>query len=426
MLKRVPYVLGLVWAVILFVLPLPLIQTLAVGLPSIYASESLAIQVGVIAYVWILTAIYLSTRPRWLDRMIGLPGVYLIHGLLSIVAIVLAYLHKSGTQSAGWIKLTGDWAFDLFLGLMVYSLVFMAGWLTSRVPLLATIKRWLEQLFHHELSVWLHRLNVVAVVLVFIHVQLISYITSITPFIWLFNGYSVVVLLAYLYAKFRNVSQLPEGRLAQIRPLSTNFYELTITAPAKLLRRVRPGDYVFINFPLVDHLHELHPFSVVNDVTQDGRVVLAIRGDGDFTIQLQELSPGTTVRIDGGFGRFDTLLREHPDGPLTLIAGGSGVAPMLALIQAYPERQTVLYYSAHREQDLVYRNELLRLEEQRANLEVHAQVGRFDVQREVQTHMPTDGVFLLSGPAKMGRTWRSALIHAGVQPDRIYFEEFSW
>lgn len=194
MLKRLPYLQGLTWLIVLFVVPLPLIQALALGLPSIYASDALAIQWGSIAYVWFLVAIYLSTRPKWLDRLIGLPSVYFIHGVLSLLAIGLAFLHKEGTHSFGLIRQTGDWAFDLFLGLMVYSLVFMAGWLTSRFGVLRWIKRQLERLFHHELSVWLHRLNLVAVALVFIHVQLISYMTAIPSYIWLFNGYTAVAL----------------------------------------------------------------------------------------------------------------------------------------------------------------------------------------------------------------------------------------
>ena len=107
MLKKIPYIQGLVWGTILFVLPLPLIQTLAIGVPTIYQSESFAFQLGSVAYVWFLVAIYLSTRPKWLDRLIGLPSIYMIHGILSLVAILLAYLHKSLSSSNGLIKLTG-------------------------------------------------------------------------------------------------------------------------------------------------------------------------------------------------------------------------------------------------------------------------------------------------------------------------------
>jgi len=103
MLKKHRYSLGLFWLIAIFVLPLPFLQTVTQGLPALYQSELLAIDWGVIAYVWFLLAIYLGTRPKWLDRLVGLPSMYLLHGILSIAAIGLAYLHKSGTQSTGWI-----------------------------------------------------------------------------------------------------------------------------------------------------------------------------------------------------------------------------------------------------------------------------------------------------------------------------------
>ena len=154
MFKKHDYTLGVLWAAAIFILPLPFIQTLEAGLPAIYYPQKLPIIAGTIAYVWLLLAIYLSTRPRWLDRLIGLPKVYMIHGIMSLGAILLAWLHMQGSPSAGLIKQTGNITFYLFFGLAVYSMVFMAGWLTKRVPFLAKSKQVLEEkIFKHELSI---------------------------------------------------------------------------------------------------------------------------------------------------------------------------------------------------------------------------------------------------------------------------------
>lgn len=426
MLKRIPYVQGLVWLFLLFVVPLPLIQALALGLPAGDASEALAIQWGSIAYVWFLVAIYLSTRPHWLDRLIGLPNVYMIHGMLSMLAIGLAYLHKTGTQSFGLIKQTGDWAFDLFVGLMLYSLVFMAGWLTNRVRPLAQLKSWLEGIFHHELSVWLHRLNLLAVALVFVHVQLISYITSITSYIWLFNGYTILILGCYGWSKVQQSWRLPKGKLIASRPLQPNFYELTLQLRHPQAVTIRPGDYIFVNFPHNDGLKELHPFSVVNQVGAQGEVVLAIRGDGDFTRKVQTLRQGTPVTITNGYGRFDSIIREHPEAPLVLIAGGSGIVPMLALIAAYPQRPITLFATAHRSADLIYTQTLTELAAKRETLTLHLQGGRFDVAQEASQIAAPETVYLISGPQSLGHAWQRELRHQGVSATQIYYEEFSW
>lgn len=428
MLKKIPYVNGLVWLVILTVLPLPLIQTLGNGLPSIYARESLAIQLGSIAYVWFLVAIYLATRPKWLDRLIGLPSVYMIHGLLSMLAVGLAFLHKEQTSSYGLIKQTGDWAFYLFLGLMAYSLIFMAGWLTSRIKPLLQLKRWLEKMFHHELSVWLHRLNLVAVGLVFIHVQLISYINSIPAYMGWFNAYTAIVTALYLYQKLYNYRLRPTGKLIAKEQLAPNFYQFTIQMRHPKLIHVQPGDYVFINFPKQDHLKELHPFSVINEVGTSGKVVLAIRGDGDFTRQIQELPLDVQVGLTGGYGKFDSLLKDNPQAGLVLIAGGTGIAPMVAIMQANVDRQIDLYYSVHNAAELVYRTEFEQLAKQHPNIEVHLQQGRFDVSEivERETITGTEKLYLLSGSAAMGYAWRKTILAAGVDPHNVYYEEFSW
>lgn len=427
MLKKIPFLNGLVWLVILFVIPLPLIQTLGNGLPAIYANESLAIQWGTIAYVWFLVAIYLSTRPKWLDRLIGLPSLYFIHGMLSLLALFLAYLHKEQTHSYGLIKQTGDWAFDLLVGLMIYSLVFMAGWLTNRVKPLRQLKRWLEHFFHHELSVWLHRLNLVAVVLVFVHVQLISYITSIHPFMWWFDGLTAVVAILYFYQKLYNYRLRPTGKLVAKEAISPNFYQFTIQMHHPRLTKIKPGDYVFINFPQTPQLKELPPFSVINDVATSGKVVLTIRGDGDFTRHIQALPLGVQVAMTGGYGKFDSLLQDNPTASLALMAGGTGIAPIIAIMIANTDRSIELYYSVHNTKELVYQTEFEQLAQQYPNIKLHIQSGRFDVQTVVR-HLiqQPNQLYLISGPASMGYAWQKSILAAGVKPNKVYYEEFSW
>ncbi|WP_155286338.1 FAD-binding oxidoreductase [Lacticaseibacillus zhaodongensis] len=421
MLKRFPYLLGLTWLVVLFILPLPLVLTLATGLHS----ANLGVQFGNIAYVWFLAAIYLATRPQWLDRLIGLPSIYMVHGCLSIVAIVVAVLHKIHTNSFGLIRLTGDIALVLFIAMMLYSLVFMAGWLTSRIPLLARLKHLLEGTFKHEFSVWLHRLNLIAVALVFVHVQLIDYITAIHPYMFLFNGYTLVVALAYAYTKIRDTWWLPQAKLTAKRQLAPNFFEFTFRFTHHYRLQIAPGDYVFISFPDYPSMRELHPFSVASPVEND-RLVLAVRGDGDFTRAMQQLPVNTLTNVAGGFGRFKTMIDTHPDTPMVLVAGGSGVVPMIALIQAYPNVPITLYYSAHRAQDLIYVPQLRALAAKRTNLKLHVQAGRFAVAKETAALTQSPNLYLLSGPSKMGHSWSHALSNAGVASTDMYYEEFSW
>lgn len=424
MLTRRKYLLGLAWVVAIFVIPLPFIQTLSAGLPAIYSSEKMAIIFGSIAYSWMLLAIYIGTKPKWLDRLIGLPSAYMLHGILSIAAIVLAYLHKIGSPSGGLIKPTGDWAFDLFVGLAIYSLVFMAGWLTSRVKPLAMLKKQLsKKIFKHEVSVWIHKLNLVATVLVFIHVMLISYIRAIAPFMFTFYLYSAFVLVAYLISlrPDRGVGAI----LANNVEISPRVQELSLQLTKPI--DTKAGDFVFLSFPKIAKMKEPHPFSVVSAPNQNREMVLAIRGDGDFTKNLATVEPGAEALVNGGYGLYQTTIDNVKPTHMIIIAGGIGVVPMLSIVDANPDIDTTFFYNAHAQNNLLYPEKFARWE-QRDNFTDYLQVGRFDDETILNT-VPRDLsklVVLIGGPAPMGRHWVKLFSQIGLNSGQIYYEEFSW
>lgn len=427
MMKHHNYALGLTWTIILFVVPLPLIQTLAAGLPLAYSDEFQAIYFGAIAYAWMLAAIYLSTRPKWLDRLIGLPDMYLIHGVISIAAIFLAYLHQNQTQSVGWIKTTGDWAYWLLLGLLGYSLLFMAGWLTSRIPVIKRIKAWLEPIFRHEVSVWIHRLNLVATVLVFIHVILINYVTAIKPFMIWFYLYSILTLTTYVWSKYRDSMLSPRATLIENTEIAENVHELRLKLTTNL--ELLPGDFVFISFPTIEGLKELHPFSLVNSPTNNNAIQLAIRGDGDFTKALANIPEGTPVRVVGGYGRYQQFLNERPEFTnVVIIAGGVGIVPLLSMMEANANRVISLFYTAHRAEDLLYPEKIMDWR-RRGKFQAYQQVGRFvdsEVLRRLPKDFQTNSLFLIGGPSSMMRHWKRVFKKYGVPAGHLYAEEFNW
>ncbi|KAB7786992.1 hypothetical protein [Bifidobacterium cebidarum] len=353
-MKTISSHIALAWAVVLFIIPLPFLATLVAGFPALYSRSMFGAEIGVIAYTWMLTAVYLACRPRWVDRTVGLPHMYMIHGVLAILAIVLAFLHQALLPGAGeLIGLTGHLGLYLFMAVAVWSLVFMAGWLTARVPVLARAKRALEQIFHHEMSVWLHRLNIVAIVLIVIHVHVIDYIASIKPFIFLFDAVTIIVFAYYIWSSVNREAFAIRGRVASARPLADRVTELTVaidstgTSASQSTASIRwnPGDFAFIAFPGKRGMHEYHPFSltnsypapesasfaaanaahantVVHTTSAAGTTIttphpdsptmaFAIRADGDFTARVASLKPGDAVRIVPPYGRYAEFIREH-------------------------------------------------------------------------------------------------------------------
>ncbi|MBY4985979.1 iron reductase [Streptococcus suis] len=428
MIKKNNYALGLAWMVALFILPFPFIYTFVTGMPAGYGDMKIGIALGIVAYVWMLLAIYIGTKPKWLDRLIGLPAAYMIHGILSLVAIYFSFMHKNLMPSYGLIQQTGNLAFLIFLSLAIYSMVFMAGWLTSRIRFLANLKRKLETTFKHEVSVWLHRLNLLATFLIFVHVQLIDYIRANTSFMAVFYLASGFVFLSYLWAKFKPNAKGYTAKLMGNREIADNIRELQIQLPKGKAAKMRAGDFVFISFPGVKGLAEPHPFSLVNAPDQDDQITLAIRGDGDFTRKLQTVSAPARVRVDGGYGMFQTVVEDQQPKNIIMISGGIGITPLLSLIDQFPEIDTTVFHGATTEAALIYEEKFNSWEVERDNFRAVRKIGAFE-EAEVLSALPNDFdelTVLVSGPPVMARHWIKTLAKHGVPKTQIFYEEFGW
>ncbi|RFE02178.1 FAD-binding oxidoreductase [Streptococcus parauberis] len=427
MLNKLTSRTGLSWLVILFILPLPFLYTLKTGLTGVHANSSLGISLGVLAYVWMLTSTYIATKPKWIDRWLGLPSAYMIHGMISLLAIFLAFLHKELDPSNGLIKNTGDIAFVIFLGLAAYSMIFMAGWLTSRFQILETIKKLLESVFKHEISVWLHRLNVLATLLIFIHIQLIDFIVSNKAFMLLIWLYSIFVFLAYLWFHFKPAAHGIQAILISNFEIAPNIRELQVQLPRRSRLKFHPGDFAFISFPQLKGMAEPHPFSLVNTPGREGVLTFAIRGDGDFTRQLAQVPNNSPIRVDGGFGKYQSLIKSFKPKETIIIAGGIGVVPLLSVAEGNPHIPTQFFYTVKSPEQFIYQDRLMQWQEN-PNFKSYCQVGRYSDQ-EILGQLPEnrdDCIVLLGGPIAMGRHWQKVMQEAGMDPERVYFEEFSW
>ncbi|MEX0828604.1 MAG: FAD-binding oxidoreductase [Haliea sp.] len=96
-----------------------------------------------------------------------------------------------------------------------------------------------------------------------------------------------------------------------------------------------------------DSSHLSRAYSIANAPHADGSIDLHIRRveSGRFTTwAFDDMKVGDQLQARGPLGNF--TLRSVPDVPLLFIAGGTGLAPVLALleqqVQLFPERDMVL------------------------------------------------------------------------------------
>lgn len=108
-----------------------------------------------------------------------------------------------------------------------------------------------------------------------------------------------------------------------------------------------------------------HPFSLSAPPIGD-RLRLTVKDLGDGSGRLQTVPVGTRVIAEGPYGTITPARRTRRD--VLLIAGGVGITPMRALFQAIrtrPGEDLVLLYRARRPEELVFREELDHLAQER-------------------------------------------------------------
>jgi Flavodoxin reductases (ferredoxin-NADPH reductases) family 1 len=117
---------------------------------------------------------------------------------------------------------------------------------------------------------------------------------------------------------------------------------------------VRAGQYFRWRFLTRDCWWQAHPFSL--SAAPNGRWLrLTVKVVGDHTEDLQHLEPGVWVFAEGPSGLFTAARRKRLRA--LLIAGGSGIVPVRALLEDLPDSSTVIY-RARSEDDLFFQEEL--------------------------------------------------------------------
>jgi ferredoxin-NADP reductase len=124
-----------------------------------------------------------------------------------------------------------------------------------------------------------------------------------------------------------------------------------------------PGQHVDVRLTAEDGYQAQRSYSIAS-APQDGELVLTVErlDDGEVSPYLTEvLQPGDDLELRGPIGGY-FVWRGELGGPLLLVAGGSGVVPLRAMLRHHRatarEVPVRLLYSARTRGDLIYRDEL--------------------------------------------------------------------
>lgn len=232
------------------------------------------------------------------------------------------------------------------------------------------------------------------------------------------------------------------------RVLALKLIDKTLLAPDVMRLRLTPPHGESLNRLPGQYLDVLladgkrRAFSIANAPHTGREIELHVRhvAGGDFTRRVfADLETGATLRVEGPLGTF--VPREDSERPLLFVAGGTGFAPVKALIEHFlhlgTRRAMTLYWGARNEAELYLRSlpEIwTTVAPSLKFIPVISEYGADDNARRGFVHEavledhPDLSAFdvYMSGPPALIDTGRRAFVAAGLPEDRLFYDSFDY
>ncbi|HSE80558.1 MAG TPA: ferredoxin reductase [Gaiellaceae bacterium] len=203
----------------------------------------------------------------------------------------------------------------------------------------------------------------------------------------------------------------------------------------------RPGQHVDVRLTAEDGYQAQRSYSLA--APADGeRLVLTVERleDGEVSpFLVDELRPGDMFELRGPIGGYFVW---DGGGPLHLVAGGSGVVPLMAMLRHRaggdaPASATLLY-SSRTLGDVIYREELDRragsdptltvvhtlTREQPEGWRGYARRIDLEMLAEVFDRSETEASVFVCGPTRFVEVAADGLVGLGYEPSRVKTERF--
>jgi len=231
------------------------------------------------------------------------------------------------------------------------------------------------------------------------------------------------------------------GTLAEIRQETARVASLYFDIP-EWAGHVA-GQHVDVRLTAEDGYVAERSYSIASP-PEETRVALTVErlDDGEVSPYLVgELQVGDKLELRGPIGGF-FVWRAENDRPLFLIAGGSGVVPLMAMLRhrekAKGNAPARLLFSSRTEMDIIYRTELDRLVEAADGLAVYHTLTREKpagwkgfarridaaMMQEVAWQKEADPAVFICGPTSFVEAAAQLLVAMGYPPASIKTERF--
>jgi predicted ferric reductase len=290
---------------------------------------------------------------RW-HRDVGATLVIAVLAHLSLIVVGYAYLQKISLLGEAWVLLR-DYE-DMVYAYAAAAIMVLLG-LTGIRAIRAKLP--------YEFWYYLHLTSYATLLLAYGHQfahgsQLFQPGPVRTAWIAAYVAVVATVLWGRIIAPLR-LNLRHRLRVADVVAEAPDTISIYLTGRDLDRLEILGGQFFRWRFLALGCWWQSHPFSL--SAAQNGRWLrITVKVVGQHTADLRDLEPGTPVWVAGPAGTFTAAHRRCERA--LLIAGGSGIAPIRALLEELPSGAAVIY-RARTPADVLLSNELDWLAEAR-------------------------------------------------------------
>jgi ferredoxin-NADP reductase len=241
------------------------------------------------------------------------------------------------------------------------------------------------------------------------------------------------------------MKRLLEWQLATVKSIREETYRtktLALSLPAWVAHR--PGQHYDVRLTAPDGYQAQRSYSIASEPERTGEIDLTVErlAEGEVSTYLHDvLAPGDRIEVRGPIGGY-FVWEASLGGPLLLVAGGSGVVPLMSMVRhrraAGSNVPTHLLYSSRTPEDVIYADELRGLQQSEDGLRViqtftrtlppnwTGYARRIDTAmlKEVAAPLGRRAQAFICGPTLLVEAAADGLVEAGLAPERIKTERF--
>ncbi len=235
-------------------------------------------------------------------------------------------------------------------------------------------------------------------------------------------------------------------QIARVKSIVQETYRVkTFTLTLPQWQRHLPGQHYDIRLTAEDGYQAERSYSIASPPEEAGEIQLTVEliEGGEISSYLHEgVSPGDPLEVRGPIGGHFVWSPEMVQLPLLLVAGGSGIVPLMAMLRHRAaigaSNTTTLLYSARSPQEIIYRNELEQLMNHADNADItftftretppgwagyHRRIDQAMITQQL-SHFTEHPQCFVCGPSGLVEHVANGLVDLGIPANIIRTERF--